>query len=259
MEWYQIVLIAIGSAVLWFVLSAVLYVRLFKRVYDFFLSLITLVVFLPLLLLLTLIGSLEMKGNPFFVQPRPGKIGKDGEERVFYLIKFRTMTNAKDKDGRLLPDEKRLTRYGSFLRKTSLDELPEILNILCGKMSFVGPRPQLVRDMVFMTEEQRKRHTVRPGLTGLAQIHGRNAVSWDEKLEWDLRYIAHITFVGDLKLLFKTVTVALLRHEGITDGEHATALDLGDWLLKNGRITPEFYDEKTAEAKNKLENDGTAR
>ena len=135
------------------------------------------------------IGAIAMKGNPFFAQKRPGKKDKTGKERIFKLIKFRTMSNAKDKEGNLLPDAVRLNKYGKFLRTTSLDELPELFNIFVGDMAIIGPRPQLVRDMVFMSDEQRKRHDVRPGLSGLAQVSGRNNISWEQKFEFDLNYI----------------------------------------------------------------------
>ena len=151
-----------------------MYAKLFKRIFDFIASLGALIALSPLLIVLMLIGTIAMKGNPFFLQPRPGKKKKNGQEEIFYLIKFRTMTNAKGEHGELLPDEQRLGKYGKFLRSTSMDELPSLFNILVGQLSVVGPRPQLVRDMVFMTEEQRRRHNVRPGLTGLAQINGRN-------------------------------------------------------------------------------------
>ncbi|MBQ0010472.1 MAG: sugar transferase, partial [Ruminococcus sp.] len=186
---------------------------------------------------------------PFITQLRPGKIGKKtGEERLFKMIKFRTMSNAKDKDGNLLPDEARLNGYGRFLRKTSLDELPELINILIGHMAIVGPRPQLVRDMVFMTAEQRLRHTVRPGLTGLAQISGRNAISWDNKLATDLVYIKKITVWEDMRILLKTVG-KVLKSEGITEDGEATATDLGDYLLKNGTVSGTEYEEKQKEAR----------
>ena len=159
-----------------------MYRRFFKRIFDLVLALCGLLVLSPILLILAIIGAIKMGGNPFFVQPRPGK-----DEKIFNLLKFRTMSNAKDKNGKLLPDEMRLNGYGKFLRSTSLDELPELLNILMGDMAIVGPRPQLVRDMVFMTKEQRQRHSVRQGLTGLAQISGRNGISWEAKLSYDLQ------------------------------------------------------------------------
>ena len=166
-----------------------MYAKYLKRMIDFILSLIALIVLSPVLVVLMILGTVFMRGNPFFTQPRPGK-----NERIFKLIKFRTMDNRKDADGNLLPDEVRLNRYGKFLRSTSLDELPELINIMVGDMAIVGPRPQLVRDMVFMTQEQRKRHDVRPGLTGYAQAHGRNALSWEDKFAMDVWYTKHVRY-----------------------------------------------------------------
>ena len=157
------------------------------------------------------------------------------------------MTCEKDADGNLLPDEKRLVPYGKFLRSTSLDELPELINILVGDMALVGPRPQLVRDMVFMTPEQRRRHTVRQGLTGLAQVSGRNALSWESKLEHDLCYIQNISFTGDVAIIFKTFYKTLKR-DGINEEGQATAMDFGDYLLSRGLVSQEFYDQRQQEA-----------
>lgn len=217
-----------------------MYAGCWKRVIDFLLSLLALVILSPVFLILTILGAIKMKGNPFFTQTRPGK-----NEKLFKLVKFRTMTNAKDKEGKLLPDEKRLTKYGKFLRSTSLDELPELWNILKGDMAIVGPRPQLVRDMLFMTDEQRKRHTVRQGLTGLAQVNGRNNITWETKLEYDLMYIEKITFWRDIKIIFKTVKKVFVR-DGIAAEGMDTAEDLGDYLLRTGKITLEEYHEKNA-------------
>lgn len=229
-----------------------MYANFFKRVIDFTLSLIALIVLSPILLILIIIGAIAMKGNPFFTQMRPGKVNKKtGQEKIFKLIKFRTMSNAKDKDGNLLPDEVRLNKYGKMLRSTSLDELPELLNILKGDMAVVGPRPQLVRDMVFMTEEQRVRHTVRPGLTGLAQCSGRNNMSWEKKFEYDLEYIKKITLFGDIKIMFKTVGKVFAR-DGINEEGMATAMDLGDYLLEKGEVDKTAYDEKQEKAKKLL-------
>ena len=187
-----------------------LYAKYVKRYLDVFVSLIGLLVLSPVLLLLIIFGTIEMKGNPFFTQKRPGKDGK-----IFNLIKFRTMTNEKDKEGNLLPDEQRLTAYGKFLRSTSLDELPELWNILKGDLSLIGPRPLLVKYLPLYNSFQRHRHDVRPGLTGYAQVHGRNQVSWEKKFEMDVWYVQHVTFLEDLKILFETVTVVLKR-EGIS-------------------------------------------
>ena len=198
-----------------------MYAKFFKRIIDFVLSFGALLVLSPILLVLAVIGAVAMKGNPFFCQERPGKKGKDGKEKIFKLIKFRTMSNAKDKDGNLLPDEKRLNKYGRFLRSTSLDELPEIINIVLGQLSIVGPRPLLVRYLPRYTEEQRKRHNVRPGLTGLAQVSGRNAISWEEKFRLDVEYVDNITFIGDIKIILATVK-AVLKREGISSETSAT-------------------------------------
>ena len=199
-----------------------MYRKFFKRFLDIVLSFLALLILLPVLLVLTVVGWIAMKGNPFFVQPRPGKINrKTGEEKIFNLVKFRTMTCEKDKDGKLLPDDKRLTKYGKMLRSTSLDELPELWNILKGDMSIVGPRPLLVKYIPLYNEEQRHRHDVRPGLTGLAQINGRNAINWEEKFRLDVTYARRITFIGDVKILFCTVK-AVLKRDGISSETSAT-------------------------------------
>lgn len=229
-----------------------MYAKCFKRVFDFSMSLLALIVLSPILLILIVIGTAAMHGNPFFVQARPGKKDKFGKEKIFKLIKFRTMSNQKDKNGNLLPDEQRLNTYGKILRKTSLDELPELINILKGDMSIVGPRPQLVRDMVFMTEEQRKRHDVRPGLSGLAQVRGRNNISWEDKLSYDLVYIKKITFWGDIKLIFETVWKAFVKQEDIATDGMETAEDFGDYLLRKGEVDDEVYTRCQAEARQLL-------
>lgn len=223
-----------------------MYAKFVKRILDFILSLCALIVLSPILLILIILGAIFMRGNPFFTQQRPGK-----DEKIFKLIKFRTMDNRKDKDGNLLADDVRLNKYGRILRSTSLDELPELFNILVGDMSIVGPRPQLVRDMVFMTDEQRKRHSVRQGLTGLAQVSGRNAIKWEDKLAYDLKYIENITLIGDIKIIMKTV-VNVFRRDGITEEGMATAADLGDYLLNEKRVSREEYDRKQNEARKLL-------
>ena len=225
-----------------------MYARYLKRPLDFLLSAMALIVLSPVLLLLALIGAIAMKGNPFFTQLRPGKKGKDGKEKIFRLIKLRSMTNAKDKNGNLLPDDQRLGKYGALLRSTSLDELPSLVNIFMGQLSIVGPRPQLVRDMIFMTDEQRRRHDVRPGLTGLAQVNGRNNITWEQKLDYDLQYIdTGITLLGDIKIILQTVGKVLKRSDTVRDGT-VSDMDFGDWLLTRGEITQSEYEEKQKEA-----------
>lgn len=196
--------------------KAGIYERFIKRLLDFLLSLLALCVLSPVLLILILLGAWKMKGNPFFTQLRPGK-----NEKIFKLIKLRTMTCEKDAQGNLLPDEQRLTKYGRFLRSTSLDELPELINILGGDMSIVGPRPLLVRYLPLYNEEQRHRHDVRPGLTGWAQVNGRNAISWEEKFRLDVEYVDNISFALDVKTLFLTVKKVFVR-EGISSENSAT-------------------------------------
>lgn len=186
-----------------------MYANFFKRFFDFLLSLIALVVLSPVLLILIILGAIKMRGNPFFTQLRPGR-----KEKIFRLIKFRTMTNKKDKDGNLLPDEERLTKYGRILRSTSLDELPELINILLGQMSIVGPRPLAVQYLPWYNEQEKRRHSVRPGLTGVAQVHGRNATTWEERFSYDITYVDKITFAGDMKILFQTVAT-VFRRSGI--------------------------------------------
>ena len=220
-----------------------MYANFFKRVIDFTLSLCALIVLSPVLLILIIVGAVKMKGNPFFAQLRPGK-----EEKIFKMIKFRSMTCETDENGNPLPDEVRLTKYGKILRSTSLDELPELFNILKGDMSIVGPRPQLVRDMVFMTPEQRRRHTVRPGLTGLAQANGRNNLSWEKKFEYDLEYIKDITFLGDVKIILQTVMKVLKRSDVVREGT-VSDMDLGDYLMQKGDVDQKTYDQKQKEAK----------
>ena len=199
-----------------------MYAKCFKRLIDFTLSLIALLVLSPILLILILVTAIAMKGNPFFTQLRPGKINKKtGKEKIFRLIKFRTMTNERDADGNLLPDEVRLNKFGKLLRSTSLDELPELLNILKGDMSIVGPRPLLVKYLPLYSEEQRRRHAVRPGLTGYAQVHGRNAITWEEKFKLDITYVNRITLIGDIKIIFGTV-MTVLRRDGINSEASAT-------------------------------------
>lgn len=213
-EWWGIVLIVAVALIVWLALSIVFYRVFFKRFYDMLLSGLALLVLSPILLILTVLGAIKMKGNPFFTQLRPGKINKKtGEEKIFKLIKFRTMTCETDENGKLLPDAKRLTKYGRILRSTSLDELPELINIFVGHMSIVGPRPLLVSYLPYYTKEERHRHDVRPGLTGLAQVNGRNAISWEQKFAYDVRYVKKISLLGDVKIIFQTVLKVLKRSD----------------------------------------------
>ena len=190
--------------------------KIHKASFGFFLSLCAIIVLSPILLVLTVIGAIAMKGNPFFTQQRPGK-----NEKIFKLIKFRTMTCEKDKEGNLLPDEKRLTKYGKFLRSTSLDELPELFNILKGDMAVIGPRPLLVQYLPLYNARQKRRHEVRPGLSGLAQVNGRNSLTWEQKFEDDIRYVENITFIGDIKIICTTF-LKVFKREGISQENNAT-------------------------------------
>lgn len=227
-----------------------IYERYIKRLLDIICALAALIVFGWLYIIVAVLVRVKLGSPVLFTQPRPGK-----DEKIFKLYKFRTMTDARDENGKLLPDDVRLTKFGKALRSTSLDELPEAFNILKGDMSVIGPRPQLVRDMVFMTSEQRLRHTVRPGLSGLAQTRGRNALSWDGKLETDLEYIQHVTFLGDLKIIFDTVKQVFFRQKGLENSdvdEVEITDDFGDYLLKAGRVDREEYERKQAEARDLL-------
>ena len=220
-----------------------MYKKYVKRLADIVCALAALSVFCWLYAIVALLVRINLGSPIIFKQPRPGK-----DEEIFYLYKFRTMTDKRDANGNLLPDSERLTKFGKFIRATSLDELPEAINILKGDMSVVGPRPLLVRDMVFMTPEQRKRHTVSPGLTGLAQISGRNGITWEQKLSYDLEYIEKISFFKDVKIVLLTVWSAFVKHDGISQEGMDTAEDLGNWLLDNGVVDKEVYDAKVKEA-----------
>ena len=214
-----------------------IYVRSIKRKLDILLSGTALVVLSPVMAVTAWQVRKKLGSPVLFTQLRPGK-----GEKIFKMYKFRTMTDERDARGNLLPDEQRLTEFGKFLRESSLDELPELFNILKGDMSIVGPRPQLVRDMVFMTKEQRRRHKVTQGLTGL-QVSGRNNISWEEKLAYDPEYVKHITFLEDLKIIFKTIGNVLKKEDINTDGM-ATAEDFGDYLLRTGQVDQKTYDRK---------------
>lgn len=227
-----------------------LYEKYIKRVIDIICASLAIIVFSWLYVIVAILVRVKLGSPVLFTQPRPGK-----DEKIFKMYKFRTMTDERDENGELLPDEIRLTKFGKWLRSTSLDELPEAFNILKGDMSIIGPRPQLVRDMVFMTDEQRQRHTVKPGLSGLAQVNGRNDIDWEDKLNWDLKYIKKITFLGDVKIIFQTVLKAFIKQEGITEGDMATAQDFGDYLLGKGEVSKEEYEQRQSQAKKILNNE----
>lgn len=226
------------------------YEKYIKRFIDICCALAALIVFWWLYLIIAILVRINLGSPVLFKQPRPGK-----DEKIFNMYKFRSMTDARDERGSLLPDDIRLTKFGKALRATSMDELPEVFNILNGTMSVIGPRPQLVRDMTFMTSEQRKRHSVRPGMSGLAQTRGRNALSWDDKLATDLEYVQNITFLGDVKIVFDTVKQVFFKQKGQTDNsidEIDITDDYGDYLLKRGRVTQEEYDQRHREARELL-------
>ena len=213
-----------------------------KRFFDVLFSGIALVVLSPVLFFFTIIGAIVMRGNPFFVQERPGRRNKTtGNEKIFKLLKFRSMSNAKDKNGQLLSDTKRLNKYGQFIRATSIDELPSLINIFVGDISIVGPRPLAVIYLPYYTEEERHRHDVRPGLTGLAQVNGRNNLSWEEKFAYDLQYVNHITFISDIRIIFLTIK-KVFTHEGIGQGEKrplSLHIERKEWkLTEKGAIMP---------------------
>ncbi len=233
------------------------YEKYVKRGIDVVCATCAIVVFSPLYLGLSILVKTKLGSPVLFTQDRPGLIGPDGKETVFKMYKFRSMTDEKDENGNLLPDEVRLTKFGMWLRNTSLDELPEAFNILNGTMSVIGPRPQLVRDMTFMSKEQRRRHTAKPGLSGLAQVNGRNAISWEDKLNWDLRYINKVSLIEDVKIILSTVKKAFIKQEGITQDDMATAEDFGDYLLRTEKVSVDEYNDKQEKAKNILESNST--
>lgn len=228
------------------------YEKYVKRAIDVTCATGAIVVFSPIYLGVAALVRAKLGSPVLFTQDRPGLVGPDGKETVFKMYKFRSMTDERDENGDLLPDEVRLTKFGKWLRNTSLDELPEAFNILNGTMSVIGPRPQLVRDMVFMSKEQRMRHTAKPGLSGLAQVNGRNAISWEDKMNWDLKYIEKVTFKEDLKIILDTVKKAFIKQEGITQDDMATAEDLGDYLLRTEKVDSNEYEMKQKEAKDIL-------
>lgn len=228
------------------------YEKYIKRVIDVVCASVAIICFSPLYIGIAVLVRFKLGSPVLFAQDRPGLIGEDGKETVFKMYKFRTMTDERDAEGNLLPDEKRLTKFGAWLRSTSLDELPEAYCILNGTMTLIGPRPQLVRDMTFMTKEQRMRHTAKPGLSGLAQVNGRNAITWEDKLDWDLKYIQKVSFLEDVQIVFKTVEKAFVKQEGITEDDMATAEDFGDYLLRTEKVDEVEYSMKQKRAKDIL-------
>lgn len=238
MEWYWVLLIVLASVIGGLLIISIFYKWFFKRFFDIVLSLLSIIVLSPLLLVLFILIRIKLGKPAFFKQVRPGKNGK-----LFTLYKFRSMSNKTDENGKLLPDEQRLTKFGKGLRRSSLDELPELFNILFGHMSLIGPRPQLVKDFVFFDEETMKRQQVRPGLSGLAQVKGRNNISWEDKFKWDLKYCEKITFFKDLKILFMTIGKAFIKKEGINKEGFVTDEDYGDYLLRTNQIKQEQYNE----------------
>ena len=225
-----------------------LYIVFFKRFFDIILSALGLIVLSPVLITVAVLVRFKLGSPVIFKQVRPGKKDKNGREKLFTLYKFRSMTDEKDENGNLLSDEIRLTHFGRRLRDTSLDELPELWNILKGDMSIIGPRPLLVRDMVFMTDEQRQRHNIKPGLSGWAQVNGRNCIEWEDKLNYDLEYLNRIGFAFDIRTFLITVK-KVLKTESITYEGMATAEDFGDYLLRTGKVEKDKYDALQAEAK----------
>lgn len=233
-----------------------IYEKYIKRLLDIVFAMAFLILFFWVYALIALLVRIKLGSPVIFTQFRPGLINhKTGKEKIFKLYKFRSMSDARDENGNLFPDEVRLGKFGKALRASSLDELPEIVNILKGDMSFVGPRPQLVRDMVFMSDEVRMRHTARAGLTGLAQVKGRNAITWEDKFEWDLRYIKRVSFLNDLKIIGLTIKDLF----GTSDDSYEISKtdvtdDYGDYLLKKELISKEDYDAKQQYAGKLLES-----
>lgn len=208
-----------------------IYEKYIKRLLDIICGLLAIIFFWWLYIVIAVLVRIKLGSPVLFVQDRPGK-----DEKIFKLYKFRTMTDERDEDGELLPDSVRLTAFGKFLRSTSLDELPEVFNILKGNMSIIGPRPLLVKYLSYYSEEQRHRHDVRPGLSGYAQVHGRNTVNWDEKFAMDLQYIQHITFWGDVKIIFQTIVKAFIKQEGISSGTSVTMESFVDYVEAKNKV-----------------------
>ncbi len=249
MEWYWILLIVLGSIALVTLLATIFYYPVFKRLCDISCALAVFIFLWPLYVILAILVKTKLGSPIYFKQVRPGKNGK-----LFTLYKFRSMTNEKDENGNLLPDEVRLTKFGKWLRNTSLDEIPEAINILKGEMSVIGPRPLLVKDYVFFDDNVMKRQGVKPGLSGLAQVKGRNNISWEEKFEYDLQYIKKISLWKDIGLVLQTVGKAFIKKENVDREGFATDIDYGDWLLNSKNISQDVYDTKIRESTVLLKN-----
>ena len=236
MEWYWILIIVLGSLALLLIVISIFYYPFLKRVCDIICALAVFIFLWPLYLVLVILVRTKLGKPVLFKQVRPGKDGK-----LFTMYKFRSMTDERDENGNLLPDSYRLTKFGKWLRKSSLDEMPEAINILKGEMSVIGPRPLLVKDYVFFDEKIMKRQSVRPGLSGLAQVNGRNNISWEDKFKYDLDYCKKISFWKDLSLVFKSIGKAFVKKENIDRDGFATDEDYGDYLLRKKIISFDYY------------------
>ena len=248
MEWYWILTIVLGSTTLLLLVMSLFYYPFFKRVCDIICALAVFIFLWPLYLIVAILVKAKLGSPIYFKQVRPGKDGK-----LFTIYKFRTMTDEKDEHGNLLPDGDRLTKFGKWLRKTSLDEMPEAINILKGDMSVIGPRPFLVKDMVFFDEKTMKRQSVKPGLSGLAQVNGRNGISWEDKFKYDLKYIGHVSLWKDISLVFKTVFKSFVKKENINRDGFDTDENYGDYLLRTKQVERKEYDSKCALSKQLIE------
>ncbi len=220
-----------------------IYERFFKRLIDFTLSFIAIIIFSPIFVLVYILSLIFLRANPIFKQYRPGKNG-----RFFVLYKFKSMTDKMDKYGNLLPDKDRMTTWGRFIRKTSIDELPQLFNILRGDMAIIGPRPRIAEECVFLDSNHQDRFKVRPGITGWAQVNGRNSIRFDKVVEYDKEYVENISFLFDLKIFFKTIGYVFKR-KGITQEGTVSNEFHGDYLLRTGQISQEYYDKKIAQAR----------
>lgn len=247
MEWYWILTIVLGSIALLLLIMSFFYYPFFKRVCDIICALAVFIFLWPLYLVMAILVKTKLGSPIYFKQVRPGKDGK-----LFTMYKFRSMSDKKDENGNLLPDGERLTKFGKWLRKTSLDEMPEAINILKGDMSVIGPRPFLVKDYVFFDEEAMKRQSVKPGLSGLAQVNGRNGISWEDKFKYDLQYIQKISFWKDLKIVFNSIFKSFVKKDNINREGFDTDEDYGDYLLRTDKVNKQEYESKILNAEELL-------